>query len=73
MAGIVSSRKATGEALFDLDHGMWIRHETRSEHRASVRGAGSIADQASGHSVTTIEMKLGEPPELQPPTDRVGL
>lgn len=70
--GIVSNRQATGEAVFDLELGMWRRQETRSEHRASLEGLPG-ADQATGRTVTTIEMTLGEAPEVDPPADRVGL
>ena len=71
-SGIVSNRSAEGEALFDLELGMWTRQETRSEHRAALHGAPG-ADHASGRTVTTIEMGLGDAPATNAPSDRVGL
>lgn len=70
--GIRSRRDAEGEATFDLDLGMWTRQQIRSENRATVRGVPGT-DQASAHTVTTIEMALGEPPSGEKPEDRVGL
>ncbi len=72
IADIVSNRNAEGEAVFDLELGMWTHQETRSDHRASLSGAPG-AEQASARTVTTIAMALGEPPEVKPPADRVGL
>jgi hypothetical protein len=60
-SGIVSNLSAEGEAVFDLESGMWLRREIRSSNRASVRGAESGADRARAHSVTIIEMRPGEP------------
>jgi hypothetical protein len=71
-SSIVSNRAAEGEAVFDLELGMWVRQETRAEHRAQLHGVPN-ADHASGRTVTTIEMRLGEPPEASDPADRVGL
>jgi len=71
-AGIVSNRAAEGEAVFDLELGMWTRHETRSDHRARLDGVPGT-DQATAHTVTTVEMRLGAPPEVEPPANRVGL
>ena len=54
--GIVSTEVAEGEAVFDLDLGMWTRHETRARHRASVEGvAGS--EPITARTVTVIEME----------------
>lgn len=72
LAGIVSNRLAEGEAVFDLELGMWKHQETRSDHRVSLSGAPG-AEQGSARTVTTIEMALGEPPEVEPPVGRVGL
>jgi len=60
-SGIVSKLRAEGDAVFDLETGMWLRQEIRSQNRASVHGAESGADRASAHSVTTIEMRPGAP------------
>ncbi len=70
--GIVSNQSTEGEAVFDLELGMWTRQETRSEHRASVHGS-PATDQASARTVKTIEMKLGESAPAGEPADRVGL
>jgi hypothetical protein len=71
-SGIVSKRSAEGEALFDLELGMWTRQETRSFHRAALHGTPS-ADHASGRTVTTIEMSLGDAQATNAPSDRLGL
>jgi hypothetical protein len=51
-----SRRRGTGEALFDLGLGMWVRHETQSEHRAVFAGAPGGPGDASARTITTIEM-----------------
>lgn len=56
-SGITSTLRSEGDAVFDLEAGMWRRREIRSQHRASVRGAESGADRASARTVTTIEMR----------------
>lgn len=70
--GLTSQRTAEGEAVFDLEAGMWTRQEIRAEHHASLRGAETGSETATARTVTTIEMQLGEPPSA-PPADRVGL
>lgn len=57
-SAIESRRHGAGEALFDLDLGMWVRHEVRSEYRGVFSGAPGGAGDVSALTVTTIEMKL---------------
>jgi hypothetical protein len=56
-SAIESRRRGTGEALFDLDLGMWVRHQTRSEHHAVFSGTPGGPGDASARTITTIEMK----------------
>jgi len=59
-SGIESRRRGAGEALFDLDLGMWSRHEIRDEHLARFSGAEGGAGDASARTITTIEMQREE-------------
>ncbi|MGH0028434.1 MAG: hypothetical protein ACQGVC_01480 [Myxococcota bacterium] len=72
-AGITSNRSGNGEAVFDLEAGMWTRQEVRAEHRAALRGAETGDDQATARTTTTFEMRLGDPPAAETPTDHRGL
>jgi len=58
---VESRRIAEGEAHFDLDLGMWSRHETRSEHRVVFAGEPAAPGSATARTTTTIEMtKAGD-------------
>lgn len=59
-SGIESRRRGGGEALFDLDLGMWSRHEIRDEQLARFSGAEGGPGDGSARSVTTIEMQREE-------------
>jgi len=54
---IESRRRGSGEALFDLELGMWVRHETRDEHKAFFSGAPGGPGDASARTITTIVMQ----------------
>lgn len=56
-SGIRSRRTARGEAVFDLEAGMWTRHEIAAEHEAALRGAEDGSTRATARTVTTIEMR----------------
>jgi hypothetical protein len=56
-SGLTSSLHAEGEAIFDLDRGMWRRQEIRSQHDARVSGAESGADRVTARSTTTTTME----------------
>ena len=56
-SSVESEQRALGDAVFDLELGMWTRQETRSEHRARFQGGPGGSGIASARSVTTIEMK----------------
>jgi hypothetical protein len=58
---IESRRLGSGEAIFDLALGMWVRHETADEHRAVFSGAPGGPGGASARTLTTIEMRREQP------------
>jgi hypothetical protein len=64
---IDSRQHAEGEALFDLELGMWMRHQLVSSQRASYSGspAGAGTGEATSRSVATIEMQ--RPTRAAPP------
>ena len=55
-SAVESRRIAEGEADFDLELGMWTRHQTRSEHHAVFSGDPTGQGSASARTTTTIEM-----------------
>jgi hypothetical protein len=60
-SAIESRRRGSGEAIFDLALGMWVRHETADEHMAVFSGAPGGPGDATGRTLTTIEMRREEP------------
>lgn len=56
-SSVESEQRALGDAVFDLQRGMWLREQTRSEHRARFQGGPGGEGVASARTVTTIEMK----------------
>ena len=62
-SSVESEQRALGDAVFDLALGMWVRQETRSEHRARFKGGPGGDGIATARAVTTIEMARESAPE----------
>lgn len=63
-SSIESERETTGEAVFDLDLGMWVRRVTRSRDRATFEGADGLpggTGSATATITTTITMERVDP------------